>query len=208
MELFMTKSTLRNTIIILSLVAISTALMVTATRSYNELQWSDEQVNTRWAQVVNQYQRRADLVPNLVRVVQAYAKHERDLFEEIARARTAAMGVKPTLDLPKDPQRLAEYLAAQDRMGNVVSRLLLMVERYPELRSNEAFLGLQAQLEGTENRITYARDKYIHAVNDFNVLVRTIPSSLIANQINYQARPNFTLSERYFTADTPPEINL
>jgi LemA protein len=204
----MTKGTLRNTIIILALVAISIALMVTATRSYNELQSSDEQVNTRWAQVVNQYQRRADLVPNLVRIVQAYAKHERDLFVEIARARTAAMGVKPTLDLPKDPQRLAEYQTAQDRMGNVLSRLLLIVERYPELRSNEAFLGLQAQLEGTENRITYARDKYIHAVNDFNVLVRTIPSSLIANQIDYQVRPNFILSERYSTADIPPEIKL
>jgi LemA protein len=208
MELFMTKSTLRNTIIVLSLLAISITLMVTATRSYNELQWSDEHVNTRWAQVVNQYQRRADLVPNLVRVVQAYAKHERNLFEEIARARTAAMGVKPTLDLPKDPQRLAEYQAAQDRMGNVLTRMLLMVERYPELRSNEAFLGLQAQLEGTENRITYARDKYIRAVNDFNVLVRTIPSSLVASQIDYQVRPNFTLSERYSTADSPPEIKL
>lgn len=204
----MTKSTLRNTIIVLSLVAASITLMVTATRSYNELQWSDEQANTRWAQVVNQYQRRADLVPNLVRVVQAYAKYERNLFEEIARARTAAMGLKPTLDLPKDPQRLAEYQAAQDRMGNVLTRMLLMVERYPELRSNEAFLGLQAQLEGTENRITYARDKYIRAVNDFNVLVRTIPSSLVASQIDYQVRPSFTLSERYSTADSPPEIKL
>jgi LemA protein len=199
---------LRSIIIFVSGMAISVALLVTASRSYNELQRTDEEVSTRWAYVVNQYQRRADLVPNLVRVVQAYAKHERELFVDIARARTAALGVKPTLELPKDPQRLAEYQAAQDRMGKALSRLLLMVERYPELRSNEAFLGLQAQLEGTENRITYARDKYIQAVNNFNIIVRTIPSNLIATQFNYQVRPNFVLSDRYSTADTPPEVNL
>jgi LemA protein len=207
-ELFMAKGTIRNTIFILTGVAVVVALLFTGVRSYNSLQWGDEEVNAGWAHVVNQYQRRADLVPNLVRVVQAYAKHERELFEEIARARAAAMGVKSTGELFKNPQKLAEYQQVQDQMGNALSRLLLIVERYPELRSDQGFLDLQAQLEGTENRISYARDKYINAVRNFNFMVRSIPTSLIASQLDYHVRPNFTLSEQYSTADKPPVVDL
>lgn len=202
----MVKGTLRVTIIILVGVVIAAAMMVTAARSYNALQWADEQVNAGWAHVVNQYQRRADLVPNLVRVVQAYAKHERDLFQEIARARATALGMKPTAAMLKDPQQLAEYQAAQDHMGTVLSRLLLIAERYPELRSNEAFLDLQAQLEGTENRVTYARDRYIRAVSTFNIMVRSIPTSLIASRLDYHVRPTLMLSKQDAAAETAPEV--
>lgn len=190
---------------ILGLAVVIGVLSYLTIRNYNALQVADEQVNAGWAHVVNQYQRRADLVPNLVRVVQAYAVHERALFKEVAEARAAALAVRPDADLPGDPQRLGEYQAAQENMRQALSKVLLIAERYPELRSNESFLDLQAQLEGTENRISYARDKYIYAVSTFNMMVRSFPTNLIASRLNYAARPSLVL-ESGSSAETAPEV--
>lgn len=199
-------SALRNSIVVLFILAIVIALIITTARSFNKLQWADEQVAASWAQVVNQYQRRIDLIPNIVRVVKAYAKHERKVFQEIVLARSAAQEIQPTIALLNDPQRLAEYQAAQNHMGYALSRLFKIAEQYPELHSNEAFLDLQAQLEGTENRISYARAKYIQSVSNFNVLVRTVPTSFVANQLDYRVRPDYLLSKLGSTPELVPKI--
>lgn len=201
----MGKGFFRIVLPIIGLVAIIGGLAFLGIRNYNALQVADEQVSAGWAHVVNQYQRRADLVPNLVRVVQAYAVHERALFREVAEARAAALEIKPDAALLSDPKRLGEYQAAQDNMRQSLAKLLVIAERYPELRSNEAFLDLQVQLEGTENRISHARDKYIFAINSFNVLVRSFPTNVLASHLNYQVRPNLAL-ESGSTAGTAPEI--
>ncbi|MCO6413365.1 MAG: LemA family protein [Thiogranum sp.] len=200
----MNKGFFRVALPILAL-AVVVALSFFTIRYYNYLQLADEEVDAGWAHVVNQYQRRADLVPNLVRVVQAYAVHERTLFRDVAQARAAAVQITPNAELFRDPGRLREYQQAQDNMREAISRLLIVAERYPELRANESFLDLQAQLEGTENRISYARDKYIFAVRSFNVLVRSFPSNLLARRLNYDVHPNLGL-ESGSTAATAPEV--
>jgi LemA protein len=200
----MASHALRNTVVVaVATVAIAAALVIAGVRGYNRLQAADEQVSAGWAHVVNQYQRRADLVPGLARIVQAYARHESGLFQEIAETRSDALSVKPTAALLKDPQALAEYQSAQDHVGAVVSRLLLIAERYPELRSDQAFLDLQAQLEGTENRVTYARGRYIQAVSQFNIMVRSIPTNWIARWLDYGTRPTFTLTAGSAVATAP-----
>ena len=201
----MSKGLLRITVPLLILVLTAGVVSFLGVRNYNRLQAADEEANAGWAHVVNQYQRRADLVPNLVRVVQAYASHERALFREVAEARAAAMGVRTDAAMLGDPKRLGEYQAAQDNMHRALSKLLMIAEGYPELRSNESFLDLQVQLEGTENRISHARDKYIFAVSSFNVLVRSFPSNLLARSLNYAVRPNFGLSPGQI-AGAAPEV--
>lgn len=180
-------------------VVFSIFLVRSISISYNSLQRADEDINARWANVVNQYKRRTDLVPNLVRVVKAYAKHEKDLFDEIAQARASIL---------REENNLAAYQSAQNSMSNALSKLMLIAERYPMLNSDEAFLSLQAQLEGTENRISYARSKYIQAVNHYNILVRSVPTNWIAGYLNYKVKPNFSLGNNNTKATMPPSVEL
>ncbi|MCX7897000.1 MAG: LemA family protein [Rhodocyclaceae bacterium] len=158
---------------------------------YNQIQINDEAVKAAWAEVLNQYQRRADLVPNLVEVVKGYAAHEQEVLTKVteARARVAAFGASAqTLE---DPQALAAFQKAQGELTNALSRLLVVVENYPQLKADTVFRDLQAQLEGTENRIAVARNRYIKAVETYNVSVRTFPNVLTAWVMGWTAKPTF-----------------
>ncbi len=160
---------------------------------YNTLQGSDEQVKASWSEVVNQYQRRADLVPNLVNTVKGYAAHESQVLTQVteARARVGAMQVTP--EVLNDPQALARFQAAQGQLSGALSRLLAVSENYPQLKADTSFRDLQAQLEGTENRITVARNRYIKAVQDYNVTVRSFPTNLTAMAFGFAVKPNFSV---------------
>src|SRR5215203_4455478 len=147
---------------------------------YNQLQSLDEQVKASWAEVVNQYQRRADLIPNLVETVRGFAQQERDVLIGVTEARAKVGSVQATPELLDNPQAFQQFQAAQGELSSALSRLMVVVERYPELKSDANFRDLQAQLEGTENRITVARNRYIEAVQQYNVTVRRFPSNLTA----------------------------
>ena len=183
---------------LMSLVAISGC-------GYNDLQQQDEIIKARWGHVLNQYQRRFDLIPNLVRVVKAYADHEREIMEEVSAARAfVAAGRNAS---PNDPKALESFVQAQDRLGKAVYRLLAVSENYPQLKADGIFQDLLVQLEGTENRITYSRQKYIEAVAQYNVTVRSFPSNLTAMYLGYATKPNFTVdNERAIS--TAPAVNL
>ena len=142
---------------------------------YNTLQSQDEQINASWAEVLNQYQRRADLVPNLVNTVKGYATHEKEVLEAVTNARARVGSVQATPELVNDPQAFAKFQAAQGELTSALSRLLVVAENYPQLKADTSFRDLQAQLEGTENRITVARNRYILAVKEYNVTVRSFP---------------------------------
>ena len=171
---------------------------------YNDLQSGDEQIKASWAEVVNQYQRRADLVPNLVNTVKAYAAHERQVLTQVtdARARVGSMQITP--DVLNDPQAFARFQAAQGQLSGALSRLLLISENYPQLKADASFRDLQAQLEGTENRITVARNRYIKAVQDFNVVVRSFPTNLTALLFGMKVKPNFTVENESAISNAPP----
>jgi LemA protein len=171
---------------------------------YNSLQAGDEQIKASWAEVVNQYQRRADLVPNLVNTVKAYAAHERQVLTQVtdARARVGSMQITP--DVLNDPQAFARFQAAQGQLSGALSRLLLISENYPQLKADASFRDLQAQLEGTENRITVARKRYIKAVQDYNVVVRSFPTNLTALLFGMKVKPNFTVENESAISNAPP----
>ncbi len=174
---------------------------------YNALQRQDEQVKAAWSEVLNQYQRRADLVPNLVSTVKGYASHEREVLEAVTQARASVGSVQATPQLMDDPQAFARFQAAQAQMTGALSHLLAVSENYPNLKADAAFRDLQAQLEGTENRIAVARMRYIAAVQDYNNIVRQFPSNLTAKAFGYQVRPNFTVdNERAIAA--PPKVDF
>jgi LemA protein len=147
----------------------------------NDLVAREQAVNEKWAQVQNVYQRRADLVPNLVETVKGFAAQERTVLEEVTRARASVAGLKVTPEVLNDPQALRKFQEAQAQLGGALSRLLVTVERYPELRSNQNFLALQSQLEGTENRITVERMRFSEAVRDYNTAIKRFPASLVAS---------------------------
>lgn len=174
---------------------------------YNTLQVNDEQIKASWGEVVNQYQRRADLVPNLVAVVQGYAKHEQELLTRITEARARVGSIQATPELLNDPQAFARFQAAQGELGSVLSRLMVVVENYPTLKADGLFRDLQAQLEGTENRITVARNRYIGAVQTYNVTVRSFPSNLTAMAFGYQVKPTFSVENEKAIA-TPPKVEF
>ena len=174
---------------------------------YNQLQVADEQVTASWSEVLNQYQRRADLVPNLVNTVRGAAGFEQATLEAVTQARAQAASVSASPALVNDPQAFARFEAAQAQLGTALSRLMVVVERYPELKSNANFLELQAQLEGTENRIAVARMRYITAVRDYNVLVRSFPSNLTAKAFGMPAKASFTVAEVSAVA-RPPAVDL
>lgn len=160
---------------------------------YNTLQSTDEQIKASWGEVVNQYQRRADLVPNLVNVVKGFAAQEKDVLLGVTNARSRVGSVQATSELINDPDAFAKFQNAQGELSSALSRLLVVAENYPQLKSDANFRELQAQLEGTENRITVARNRYIKAVQEYNVVVRSFPSNLTAMVMGYKVKPSFTV---------------
>ncbi len=174
---------------------------------YNTLQRGDEQVKAAWSEVLNQYQRRADLVPNLVKVVQGYAAHERQVFKEVTEARAQVGSIQATPQLLEDPQAMARFQAAQAQMTGALSRLLAVAENYPQLKADALFRDLQAQLEGTENRIAVARNRYIKAVQEYNVTVRSFPSNLTAKLFGFDVKPNLAVENERALA-RPPEVDF
>lgn len=160
---------------------------------YNTLQSSDESITASWAEVLNQYQRRADLVPNLVNVVKGYAAHEKEVLVQVTEARAKVGSIQATPELVNDEQAFKNFIAAQWQMTSAISRLLAVAENYPQLKADGMFRDLQAQLEGTENRITVARNRYIQAVKEYNITVRSFPSNLTAMMFGYKTKPSFTV---------------
>lgn len=174
---------------------------------YNALQAQDEQVNASWSEVVNQYQRRADLVPNLVAVVERYAKHEKAVFTEVATARAAAGSVQLTPETLNDPNAIKQYQEAQAQMTGALSRLMAISENYPQLKADVMFQDLQAQLEGTENRIAVARQRYIQDVQGYNTTVRQFPTNLTAMVFGMEKKANFSV-ENEKAISTAPSVNF
>jgi len=171
---------------------------------YNTIQVQDETTKSAWSEVVNQYQRRADLIPNLVNTVKGFAAQEQAVLIGVTEARAKATQTQVNAD---DPASLAQFQAAQGELSSALSRLMVVVERYPELKSDQNFRDLQAQLEGTENRITVARNRYIAAVQDFNVTVRKFPTNLTAMIFGYKVKPNFTVENESVIAK-PPTVDF
>ena len=174
---------------------------------YNQIQINDEGVTAAWSEVLNQYKRRADLIPNLVSVVQGYAAHEKEVLTKVAEARANVAGIKATPELINDPAAFAKFQKVQGELGGALARLLAVSENYPQLKADANFRDLQAQLEGTENRITVARNRYIKAVNDFNVLARSFPTNLTAMLFSYPVKPNFTVQNEA-QISVPPSVNF
>ena len=174
---------------------------------YNQIQINDEAVNAAWSEVLNQYKRRADLIPNLVSVVQGYASHEKEVLTRVTEARANVAGMKATPELINDPAAFAKFQKAQGELGGALSRLLVVAENYPNLKADANFRDLQAQVEGTENRITVARNRYIKSVQEYNVSVRTFPNSLTASVMGWKTKANFTVEDEK-AISTPPAIKF
>lgn len=174
---------------------------------YNTFQSQDEQTKAAWSEVVNQYQRRADLIPNLVNTVKGYAQQEKDVLTQVTDARARVGTIQMTPELANDPDALQKFQAAQGELSSALSRLLVVSENYPQLKSDANFRDLQAQLEGTENRITVARNRYIQAVEAYNVTTRSFPSNLTAMVFGYKPKPNFTV-ENEKAISTPPKVDF
>lgn len=191
-------------------IQVLAVLLLTAVLSgcgYNRLQQTDEQITADWAEVLNQYQRRADLVPNLVATVKGAVQAEKDILESVVNARAKVGSIQATPELINDPKAFAQWQAAQGELSSALSRLMVVVERYPELKSIAGYTDLQAQLEGTENRITVARNRYIAAVKDYNLVVRQFPSNLTAMVFGFDTKPNFTVQDEAAIA-TPPKVDF
>ena len=174
---------------------------------YNQFQTRDEASKAAWSEVVNQYQRRADLIPNLVNTVKGYASHEKDTLEAVTRARAAATSMQVTPEVLNDPAALAKFQKVQGDLSSALSRLLVVTENYPNLKADTGFRDLQSQLEGTENRITVARNRYIASVQDYNVLARSFPNNLTAMVFGYKVKPSFTV-ENEKAISTAPTVNF
>ena len=174
---------------------------------YNTMQTQDEQIKAAWSEVLNQYQRRADLIPNLVNTVKGYAAQESSVLLGVTEARAKVGSIQATPELVNDPAAFAKFQAAQGELSSALSRLLVVTENYPQLKSDQNFRDLQAQLEGTENRITVARNRYIQAVKDYNVTVRSFPGNLTAMIFGYKLKPNFTVENEAVIAK-PPTVDF
>lgn len=174
---------------------------------YNAMQTQDEQIKAAWAEVVNQYQRRADLVPNLVNVVKGFAQQEKDVLLGVTNARARVGGIQATPELVDDPAAFQKFIQAQGEMTSALSRLLVVAENYPQLKSDANFRDLQAQLEGTENRITVARQRYIKSVQEYNVTVRQFPTNLTAMIFGMKEKPQFTVDNEKEIA-RPPKVDF
>src|SRR3979490_463976 len=174
---------------------------------YNAIQTNDEQVKSGWSEVVNQYQRRADLVPNLVNSVKGFAQQEKDVLLGVTNARAKVGSIQATPELVNDPAAFQRFTQAQGELTGALSRLLVVAENYPQLKSDANFRDLQAQLEGTENRITVARQRYIRAVQEYNTTVRSFPSNLTAMVFGYKVKPSFTVENEQAIAK-PPTVDF
>lgn len=174
---------------------------------YNAMQTQDEQIKAAWAEVVNQYQRRADLVPNLVNVVKGFAQQEKDVLLGVTNARAKVGSIQATPELVNDPSAFQKFIQAQGEMTSALSRLLVVAENYPQLKSDANFRDLQAQLEGTENRITVARQRYIKSVQEYNVTVRQFPTNLTAMIFGMKEKPQFTVENEKEVA-RPPKVDF
>jgi LemA protein len=174
---------------------------------YNQFQTLDEESKASWSEVLNQYQRRADLVPNLVETVKGYASHEKEVLTEVANARSKVGSMQVTPELINDPEALAKFQAAQGQLTSALSRLMAVAENYPNLKADQGFRDLQAQLEGTENRVTVARNRYIESVKEYNITVRSFPNNLTAMMFGYKAKPTFSV-ENEKAISTPPKVDF
>ncbi len=174
---------------------------------YNTFQTTDEQVKASWSEVINQYQRRADLVPNLVNTVKGEAKFEQDTLTKVIEARAKATSIQATPELVNNPEAFQKFQQAQSQLTGALSRLMAVSENYPNLKTNQGFRDLQAQLEGTENRITVARNRYIKSVQAYNVTVRSFPSNLTAMVFGYKEKANFSV-ENEKELSRPPTVGF
>jgi LemA protein len=200
----MTTGYARWTRLLLALAMMSTLLPGCG---YNQFQTKDEAIKAAWGEVVNQYQRRADLIPNLVNTVKGYASHEKDTLESVTRARAAATSFQITPEVLNNPAAFQKFQQVQGELSGALSRLMAVSEKYPDLKADTSFRDLQSQLEGTENRITVARQRYIAAVQDYNVLVRSFPNNLTAMMFGYQTKPSFTVDNEK-AISTAPAVNF
>ena len=191
---------MRRLLVVLAVLALSGC-------GYNKIQTADEAVAAQWSEVVNQYQRRADLVPNLVNTVKGYAAHEERVLTEVTNARARVGQVAIGADAATNPQALAQFQEAQGALSGALSRLMVVVENYPNLKSDQGFRDLQAQLEGTENRIAVARERYIRSVQEYNTLIRRFPVNLTAMMFGHDTKPNFTV-ENERAISTAPSVDF
>jgi LemA protein len=189
------------------LAALLAAMLLLGGCGYNTLQQADEQAKAAWSEVLNQYQRRADLVPNLVNTVKGFAKQEQDVLLGVTNARAKVGSIQATPELVNDPQAFQRFTQAQAELSGALSRLIAVAESYPQLKSDANFRELQAQLEGTENRIAVARNRYIKAVQDYNVTVRSFPSNLTAKLFGFKEKPQFTVENEKDIA-RPPKVDF
>ncbi|MDR0564039.1 MAG: LemA family protein [Azoarcus sp.] len=183
-------------VVLIALFAVGATLV----GQYNAIQLKDEAVNAAWAQVVNVHQRRADLVPNLVNTVKGYAAHEQQTLTRVIEARSKAVSMAVNI---QNAQTLQDFQSAQGELQSALARLMVSVEQYPNLKANKSFQDLQVQLEGTENRITVERQRYIEAVQDFNTFIRMFPTNLVASYFGYSEKPNFTVENERQISDAP-----
>jgi len=186
---------------------ILTAALALSGCGYNDFQRLDEQTKAAWSEVLNQYQRRADLVPNIVATVKGEAAFEQDTLTKVVEARARATSIQVTPETLNNPEAFKKFQQAQGELGSALSRLMVVSERYPDLKANQGFRDLRVQLEGTENRITVARNRYIQAVQEYNVLARSFPSNLTAMVFSYGPKPNFAVQNEAQIA-TPPVVDF
>lgn len=185
---------------------LATALTLSGC-GYNQFQTLDEQTKSAWSEVLNQYQRRADLIPNIVATVKGEANFEQETLTKVIEARSKATSIQVTPETLNNPEAFNKFQQAQGELSSALSRLMVVVEQYPNLKANQGFQDLRVQLEGTENRITVARNRYIKAVQDYNVLARQFPTNLTAMVFSYQVKPNFTVqNEAQISA--PPAVSF
>ncbi|HZO24158.1 MAG TPA: LemA family protein [Steroidobacteraceae bacterium] len=190
------------------MIAVAACALVSLTGcGYNSLQRQDENVKANWAEVVNQYQRRADLIPNLVRTVKGFAAQEQQVLIGVTEARAKVGSIQATPEILNNPEAFARYQAAQGQLSQALKSLFAVTEAYPQLKSDANFRDLQAQIEGTENRITVARNRYIDSVRDYNTTVRSFPTNLTARLYDFQVKPNFSVANEQ-AISAPPEVDF
>jgi LemA protein len=182
---------------------ISVLLIGLSGCGYNNIQSTDEETKSAWSEVLNQYKRRADLIPNLVKTVQGYAKQEQDVFIKVTEARAKATSVNITPDMVNDPAAMEKFAAAQKELSSSLGRLLVVAENYPQLKSDQNFRDLQAQLEGTENRIGVARNRYIETIKNYNILVRSFPQNITAKIFGYKEKAQFKVENEAEISEAP-----
>ena len=187
----------------LAVVTVFTSLFALSGCGYNTMQSQDEAANAAWSEVLNQYQRRADLIPNLVNTVKGYATHEQEVFTQVTEARSKVGSIQMSAEDAADPEKLQQFQQAQGNLSSALSRLLVVSENYPQLKADQNFRDLQAQLEGTENRISLARNNYIKAVQTYNTTLRQFPQNLTAKLFGMKARANFSVENEAAVSDAP-----